>query len=122
VYFREKVTPWGRGHRLNMELDLQSLFGLHVPSCTYWPRPRNPPPPHLGSLYEGVIGQAQDGRHLFVTPWTGCFRCCMRLGEYRTVCIFYTAITVWKPGRYGKGVLYWKGVLYGTIKKRRFVM
>ncbi len=27
-----------------MELDLQSLFGLHVHSCTYWLRPYNPPP------------------------------------------------------------------------------
>jgi hypothetical protein len=27
-----------------MELDLQSLFGLHVHSYTYWLRPRNPPP------------------------------------------------------------------------------
>ncbi len=31
-------------HRLNMELDLQSLFGLHVHSCTHWLRPRTPPP------------------------------------------------------------------------------
>jgi len=28
----------------NMELDLQSLFGPHVHSCTNWLRPRNPPP------------------------------------------------------------------------------
>ncbi len=27
-------------HRLNMELDLHSLFGLHVHSCTHWQRPR----------------------------------------------------------------------------------
>jgi hypothetical protein len=27
---------------LNMELDLQSLFGLHVHSCTNWLRHRNP--------------------------------------------------------------------------------
>jgi hypothetical protein len=26
-------------HRLNMELDLKSLFGLHVHSCTHWLRP-----------------------------------------------------------------------------------
>ena len=32
-------------HRLNMELHLQSLFGLHVHSCTHWLRPRNSPPP-----------------------------------------------------------------------------
>jgi hypothetical protein len=34
-----------------MELALQSLFGLHVHSCTHWLKPRNrkPQPPHLGS-------------------------------------------------------------------------
>jgi hypothetical protein len=31
-------------HRLNMELDLQSLFGPHVYSCTHWLRPRTLPP------------------------------------------------------------------------------
>ncbi len=30
-----------REHKLNMEQDLQSLFGLHVYSCTHWPRPRD---------------------------------------------------------------------------------
>jgi hypothetical protein len=30
--------------RLNMELDLQSLFGLDVHSCTHWLRHRTPPP------------------------------------------------------------------------------
>jgi hypothetical protein len=47
-------------HRLNIELDLQSLFELYVHSCTHWLRLRNspPPPPHLGSyVYEGAIGQ-----------------------------------------------------------------
>jgi hypothetical protein len=29
-------------HRLNMVLDLQSVFWLHVHSCTDWLRPRNP--------------------------------------------------------------------------------
>jgi hypothetical protein len=48
--------------RLNMELDLQSLFGLHVHSCSYWLRPRNattplPPYPAFGLIYEGAIGQ-----------------------------------------------------------------
>ncbi len=32
-------------HRLNAELDLQSLFGLHVHSCTHWLRPHNPSAP-----------------------------------------------------------------------------
>ncbi len=45
-------------HRLNMELDLLSLF---VHSCTHWLRPRNPPAPHaFGLIYEGAIGQIDD--------------------------------------------------------------
>ncbi len=38
--------------KMEMELDLQSLFGLHVHSCTHWLRP-----PHFGLIYEGAIGQ-----------------------------------------------------------------
>jgi hypothetical protein len=34
---------YGPTYRLNMELDLQSLFGLHVHSCTLWLWPRNYP-------------------------------------------------------------------------------
>ncbi len=50
-------------HRLNMELDLQSLVRLHVHSCTHWLSPCNSPaPPAFGLIYEGAIG------HLFVTP------------------------------------------------------
>jgi hypothetical protein len=44
-----------------MELDLQSLFGLHVNSCTHWLRSRNRPPPSIWALL--VI---TDKRHLFV--------------------------------------------------------
>jgi hypothetical protein len=45
-------------HRLNIELDLQRLFGIHVYSCTHWLRPRNsPPPPSFGLIYESAIGQ-----------------------------------------------------------------
>jgi hypothetical protein len=47
-------------HRLNMDLDLQSLFGLHVHRCTHWPRPLNPPPPPKSAywlIYGGAIGQ-----------------------------------------------------------------
>jgi hypothetical protein len=56
LYLRHK-------HRLNMEVDLQSLFGSmsrDVHSCTYWLRPRDsPPPPAFGLvlLYESAIGQ-----------------------------------------------------------------
>jgi hypothetical protein len=46
-----------------MELEIQSLFELHVHSCTHWLRPRNPP--HLGS-YTRALLVSQDRRHLFV--------------------------------------------------------
>ncbi len=43
----------------------EKLFGL---LCTaHWLRPRNPPPPHLGS-YKRALLVSQDRRHLFVTP------------------------------------------------------
>jgi hypothetical protein len=54
-----------------MELDLHTLFGLQVHSCTHWLRPRNIPPhlrQHLGS-YTRALLVSQDRRHLFVTPW-----------------------------------------------------
>jgi hypothetical protein len=39
-------------HRLNMELDLQNLFGLLVHSCTHW----HPlPPPAFELIYEGAM-------------------------------------------------------------------
>jgi hypothetical protein len=47
-----------------MELDLQSLFWLHVHSHTHWLRPRNPPPlpfPAFGLLYEGKIADISLG-------------------------------------------------------------
>ncbi len=36
VRFKKYVLP----HLLNIELDRQSLFGLHVHSCSHWLRPR----------------------------------------------------------------------------------
>ncbi len=47
-------------HRLNMELDLQSLFGLDVTWCSHWLRPRNPSPPlAFGLTYEGRYWSAK---------------------------------------------------------------
>jgi hypothetical protein len=47
--------------RLNLELDLQSLFGLHVHSCAHWRKPSyypHPPPfPPFGLIYEADVGQ-----------------------------------------------------------------
>jgi hypothetical protein len=57
------MSSWSFMHKLNMELDLQSLFGL---LCTAILRPRiSPPPPVFGLIYEGAIGQP-DRRHIFV--------------------------------------------------------
>jgi hypothetical protein len=54
---------------LHVELDLQSLFGLHVHSCALRLRPCKPPiPPHLDSYTRGLL-VSQDRRHLFVTRW-----------------------------------------------------
>jgi hypothetical protein len=45
-------------HGLNMELDLQSLYGLKctAASTTQCLRPTTPPPA-FGLIYEGAIGQ-----------------------------------------------------------------
>ncbi len=50
-------------HTLNMEIDLQSLFGLHMSrhSCTHWLRPRipSPHPPHWDSYTRGRYWSAK---------------------------------------------------------------
>ncbi len=54
-----------------MGVDPQSLFRLHVHSCTHWQGPRNippPPPPHLGLCTRALL-VSQERRHLFVTPY-----------------------------------------------------
>ncbi len=52
----------GEPNRLNMELDLQSLFGLHVQFvniCTHWlgPPPATPPSPAFRLKYDRAIDQ-----------------------------------------------------------------
>ncbi len=56
-------------HRLNMELDLSSLFGLYSSCTAEAPSAPPPHPPHLGS-YTRTLLVSQDRRHLFVTPWS----------------------------------------------------
>ncbi len=54
-----------------MELDLQSLFGLHVHSGTHWLRPRNRPPP---LIMADAIEKIQEKRlciSLLAPPWSG---------------------------------------------------
>ncbi len=68
----------GQVHRLNMEIDLQSLFWLLCTTvlCTHWLRSAtSPPPPHSGSDTRALL-VSQDRRHLFyfVTPRSGVSR------------------------------------------------
>jgi hypothetical protein len=44
-------------HMLNMELDLQSLFGLRVQRYSMAETPHLPPLPIFGLINEGAIGQ-----------------------------------------------------------------
>jgi hypothetical protein len=54
VVFNNEIGHLIRYHRSNMDLDLQSLFGLR--RRVY--RPRNSlPPPAFGLIYDGAIGR-----------------------------------------------------------------
>ncbi len=60
---------YGIIHRLNMELDLQSLFGLLCTAVHIGWDPASPPHPSaFGLIHEGAIGQLRYRRHLFLTP------------------------------------------------------
>ncbi len=62
-------------HRLNMELDLQSLFGFLCAAVLIGWDPATPPlPPHLVSNTRAPL-VSQDRRPLFITPWDLCLRC-----------------------------------------------
>ncbi len=91
VQVNEKLITT-RGHEgckrmLNMELDLQSLFGLHAHSWILigWDPATPPPPAFLGS-YTRALLVSQDRRYVFVTP-------CLQRGERLTVRC--TADLVW---------------------------
>ncbi len=65
-FMKYVVTTGSSLHRLNMELDLHSFFGLlPVCSCTHWLRLL---PSHLGSYTKALL-VSQDRRHLCVTHW-----------------------------------------------------
>ncbi len=63
----------GYSHRLNLEVDLQSLFGLHVTWCaqlyTLAETPQLPPSPPIWIRITRALLVSQDRRQLFVTPW-----------------------------------------------------
>ncbi len=68
-------------HRLNMKVDLQSLFGLHVTWCAQLfslaETPQLPPSPRIWTRITRALLVSKDRRHLFVTPApTWGFRTC----------------------------------------------
>ncbi len=72
IYIVKKRFYWLSkcpSHRLNMELDLQSLFGLLCTAILIGWEPATPLlPPHLGSYYTRALLVSQDRRRLFVKP------------------------------------------------------
>ncbi len=89
------TTPqaWGDGrskwptdwfHSLNMELDLQSLFGLLCTAVLIGWHPATPPlSPPLG-LFTRAQFVSQDRRRLFVTPLIGTNGCSLFLPNMAT--------------------------------------
>ncbi len=71
------LSPRGREGcklRFNMDLDVQSLFGLYVHSCTQYSlaetsQPPPPPPHRFWAPIRGALLFSQDIRHLFMNPW-----------------------------------------------------
>ncbi len=67
-------SSWeGRYHRLNMEVDLQRLFELHVTWCAQLyslaETPQLPPSPHIWTCITRALLVSKDRRHLIVTQW-----------------------------------------------------
>jgi hypothetical protein len=56
-------------HRLNMDVDLQSLFGLHVTSCAQlYSLAETPHPPRIWTcITTRALLVSKDRQHLFVT-------------------------------------------------------
>ncbi len=61
-------------HRLHMEVDLQSLFGLHVTWCAQLyslaETPLLSPSPRIWTRITRALLVSKDRRHLFVTPYS----------------------------------------------------
>jgi hypothetical protein len=86
ILIANSCTRWrgifnGIGY-INMELDLQSLFGLLRAAVLIGLDPTTPPlPPYLGSHTRALL-VSQDRRHLFVTP---CVKGSHRMGDGRNL-------------------------------------
>ncbi len=103
---------------LNMELDLQSLFGLHVHSCTQWLRPRTLLPPPLGS-YTRALLVSQDRRHWPLTPKKGLEKGLGRCwAAAQSTCLIWPSYKLFFPPTpclvhrvHAKPPVFWEGTL-----------
>ncbi len=75
VYRKEwtRILSFRTRHRLNMELDLQSLFGLHVHSYTHWMRIHSPPP-HPPRIWAHIRGRYWSPKTDDISLWPPCKR------------------------------------------------
>ncbi len=76
-------------HRLNMKLDLQSLFGLLCTAVLIgWDPTTSPPLPAFGLIYEGAIGQPKETTSL-CNPLLIIFSLKLAIMLISMICIFY---------------------------------
>ncbi len=96
-------------HGLNIELDIQSLFGILCTAVRIGWDPAIPPPPprHLGSYTRAPL-VSQDRRHLFVNPWCNSFRAHSFLHQVSGQ-IFSDDVAVYSvlPGYFLYGAISW---------------
>ncbi len=80
-----------KDHRLNIEVDLQSLSSMShdVHSCTHWLRPRNPlPSPRIGSRIRGRYWSAKiDDISLWPIGEDGCM---VTVQQVQCICVTLT--------------------------------
>ncbi len=102
-----------------MEIDLQSLFGSDdlsrdVYSCTHWLRPRTPPPT-LGLVQEGAIGQPRQTTSLcnplYKTEQRNCVKTIEKKGGERLILRQFNILFIEGYfGRCRKQALRWHGL------------
>ncbi len=113
-------TPW-----VKYGLYLQSLFGLHVHSCTNvgWD-PATPPPAHLGS-YTRALLVSQYRRRLFVTPCSSVFRIAAKNPvsfqakiNFFPFCLYFLPSN-WNDSLFFDNDLFYIYVLHSTVHHRK---
>jgi hypothetical protein len=109
-------------HMFNMELDLQSLFGPHVYSCTHWLRPRTLPPTprswaHIRGRYwsDKIDDISCDPLPCIARLW-GLSQCPLHLHDTLYVHIVWLEFSWWS-GYNSTSLLHEKNVMLNFYKK-----